>query len=312
MPHQSKLETRLILLPLLTALLAPLLSTTKVQGDEQSRYHRVVMALQTADQDWKVPFAEAAISQLVEVYLAEADLASFQAGPDHEDLKLSGWSRAVERYANQLLIVQEDARQGYPVELYAGTLVPPRLVIAGRSVILSHPREDQQVAYEQLVLTDFCRRANCDQLVPPEKAPEPEPIPVSAPAPAVEWQVTDDGPRCEGHSVSVIFSRGTDLQRMEPLCKQVLHELSTLRSELQWQQRHGVALEPELFETRTVPGRPVHLFILNQQGDSLLLELPLLHTSPGLMRDVNAWLLPRQPGESRGRPLLQAGDYGWE
>jgi hypothetical protein len=275
-----------------------------------SRYQQILLALQTQESDWKASFADAALSQLVEIYLAEADLAMFQAGEEDPNAKLSGWSRAVEQYANQLMLVQEDIKLGLPVALYVEVLGPPRIVIGGRSVILNHPREDQQRVYESSVLTDFCRRRDCGSLV--QEDTELEPIPVSAPVTEPDWRFTSVGPVCVGHAIEVNFGSKADLSRIKPLCRQLLQELSSLHNDLLWQQRHGVDLDWDYLDTRAIPERPVHLVTLNDRGDSLLLAVPILHNSPGLLTDVKPWLVSQQSGDQPAPLILKAKNYGWK
>ncbi|MFT6958634.1 MAG: hypothetical protein ACJAYC_003654 [Halieaceae bacterium] len=275
-----------------------------------SRYQRILLALQTQEGGWKASFADAALSQLVEIYLAEADLAMFQAGEKNPNPKLYGWSRAVEQYANQLVRVQEDIKRGLPVALYVDVLGPPRIVIGGRSVILNHPREDQQRVYEAIAVTDFCRRRDCDSLI--KEDTEPTPIPMSAPVTEPDWRFTRAGPVCAGHSVEVHFDSRADLSRVKPLCRQLLQELAALQNDLSWQQRHGVHLDWDFLETRAIPEKPVHLVTLNDLGDSLLLAVPFLHDRPGLLRDVTPWLVSQQSGDQPTLLILKAENYGWK
>ena len=273
----------------------------------QSRYQRIVVALETADDDWRATYAEAALSFLAEIYLAEADLARAQATADDTDLKLLGWSRAVEQYADQLLLIQEDIALGFPAEVHAEALGPPRLVVAGRSVILNHPRQDQQLAYEQTLLTEFCRQRDCDTLLPAVALATP--IPMSAPTVTPDWRFTASGPICSGSGVSIQFSVSAELSRIKPLCHQLLQELSALRNDLRWQQRHGVVIDWDAIATAATTQRPEHIVRLNSVGDTTLMSLPLLHSSPELLAAIIPWLTTLPPGESLE---LVAEDYGWQ
>ena len=279
------------------------------QTSPQSRYQRIIVALEAADADWRATYAEAALSFLAEIYLAEADLARAQATSDQTDLKLLGWSRAVEQYASQLLLIQEDIALGFPTELYADVLGPPRLVVGGRSVILNHPREDQQLVYEQMVLTAFCRQRNCEQLLPAEAAAAP--IPMSAPTVTPDWRFTAAGPVCGGSGVSIQFSVSAELSRVKPLCRQLLQELSALRNDIRWQQRPGVVVDWDTLFIASTTQRPEHIVTLNSVGDTTLISLPVLHSSPGLVAAVIPWLAVSPKGEQVRNLELDADDYGW-
>ena len=275
----------------------------------QSRYQRIVLALEEADDDWRATYAEAALSFLAEIYLAEADLARAQATSDETDPKLLGWSKAVEQYAGQLLLIQEDVDLGFPAEVHAEVLGPPRLVVGGRSVILNHPREDQQLVYEQTVLAEFCRQRDCETLLP--AGSEAAPIPMSAPAVTPDWRFTASGPVCSGNGVSVQFSPSAELSRIKPLCRQLLQELSALRNDIRWQQRHGVVVDWDIIAIASTTQRPEHIVLLNSVGDTTLISLPLLHSSPGLLAAVIPWLAIPQQGGPVERLELIAKDYGW-
>lgn len=276
---------------------------------ERSRYQRIVVALHGADDDWRAAYAEAALSFLAEIYLAEADLARAQATAQETDPKLLGWSRGVEQYANQLLLVQEDIALGFPAEVYPEPLGPPRLVVGGRSVILNHPREDQQLVYEQTVLNEFCRRRDCVALLPAE--PASAAIPMSAPTISPQWRFAASGPICSGSGIAVQFAASADLSRIKPLCRQLLQELGALRNDIRWQQRHGVVIDWDTVAIVPTPQRPEHLVLLNNVGDTTLLSLPVLHTSGGLLAAVTPWLAAPAGGPVESLELA-AQDYGWQ
>ena len=280
------------------------------RAPERSRYQRIVVSLQSADDDWRATYAEAALSYLAEIYLAEADLARAQATTEEAtDPELLGWSRAVEQYANQLLLVQEDVALGFPAEVYPEALGPPRLVVGGRSVILNHPREDQQLVYEQTVLNEFCRRRDCAALLPAE--PASAPIPMSAPTVTPEWRFAAAGPICSGSGIAIQFTASAELSRIKPLCRQLLQELGALRNDIRWQQRHGVVVDWDSLAIVPTPQRPDHLVMLNNVGDTTLLSLPVLHTSQGLLVAVTPWLAAPAGGPAASLELA-ARDYGWQ
>ncbi len=298
-------------LSLALALSLPAISATEEEPPALSRYQRLVIALQGADEDWRSAYADAALSHLAEIYLAEADLARSQAQIEEHtpDAKLLGWSRAVEQYAEKLLLVQEDVGLGFPVEVYAETFGPPRLVTGGRSVILNHPREDQQSAYEQVVLSEVCRRRDCASLVPAE--PVLEPIPMSAPSVTPEWRFGANGPSCYANSIFIQFSVAADLARVKPLCRQLLQELAALRNDIRWQQRHGVSVDWQSLAIKPTPQRPEHLVTLNGLGDTTLLSLPVLYGSPELLVLVTPWLASPVGGDTDEEIRLSAEDFGW-
>jgi hypothetical protein len=168
---------------------------------------------------------------------------------------------------------------------------------------------DQQSAYEQRVLSGFCSVRDCDVLTPPEQL---EPIPMTPPTVTVDWRFSDDGPVCESAGITIQFNKSANLSRVRPLCTQVLQELLALELELRWQKRHGVAVDYAGLQISATPRRPEHLVSLNAAGDSMLLSLPLLYGSEGLLAVVTEWLETRvEAGGSSTELALQADQFGW-
>ena len=278
-----------------------------------SRFQRTVLGLESAPDEWRSEFAGVALLHLAEIYLGEADLARSEREESLNAAKLDGWSRAVADYADQLILVQQDVATGFPVEVFARFPDEASLRVAGRTVILNHPRADQQAAYEQGVLLDFCGRRDCFSLTAPDVEPgtAPEPIPVSAPLVTPQWRFTERGPVCSLNSFQLRFGQAADLTRARPLCTQLLQEMTILAMEIRWQQRHGVAANWDIIAIKATPQRPQHMVILNEGGDTLLLSLPLLHAQPALLKDIYPWLQAIVGGKIPGALALDASTYGW-
>ncbi|MEP4487005.1 MAG: hypothetical protein ABJ013_15345 [Halioglobus sp.] len=286
---------------------------TSPVGTDASRFQRTVLGLESAPDEWRSEFADVALVHLAEIYLGEADLARSEREASLNAAKLEGWSRAVADYADQLILVQQDVEMGFPVEVFARFPDEASLRVAGRTVILNHPRASQQAAYEQGVLLDFCGRRDCFSLTAPDVEPGsvPEPIPVSAPVVTPQWHFTERGPVCSLNSFQLHFGRAADLTRARPLCTQLLQEMTILAMEIRWQQRHGVVANWDRIVIQAAPQRPRHMVILNEGGDTLLLSLPLLHAQPDLFKDIYPWLQAIVGGKKPGALTLEAATYGW-
>lgn len=304
----------LLIAPLLMA--APGQAQLQAVGDPPalSRFQRTVLSLRESSPDDQAGFATQALGQLAEVYMAEADLARTQARGEQgkQAARLRGWSMAVDQYASQLMLVLDDVAQGYPVELLANREGSVSITVAGRAVILGHPRPGQQAAYEQQVLTDFCARYDCVGLTAGLLVGEAvQPIPMTANPVSPRWTFTGTGPVCSNEGVTVRFDSTRQLAALRELCAQLMQELATLATELAWQGRHGVVVDWNELAITATPGRTGHLLRLNAPGDSILVTVPLLYGSPGLLDDIQPWLRARAAGERAPALELDAANYGW-
>jgi hypothetical protein len=255
-------------------------------------------------------FAGTALRELAEVYMAEADLARKQALEQEGAAKLRGWSNAVDQYASQLALLLEDIELGLPVELQHNGVESITVMVGGRAIILSHPREDQQVAFEQRVLLDFCGRNDCKVLT--AETGSRQPIPVSASQVKPVWAFTETGPVCSHEGIQVMFASAANLARSRITCKQLLQEMMTLSDEIAWQRRHGVSVQWHELSIRATPQRPEHVVLLNNAGDSILVTVPLLYGSPHLLEDIVPWIQDRAGTKEPVAIRLDATRYGWE
>jgi len=299
--------TAAFILLLLPAFSRPLLSQEQAA---HSRFERTVAALNHAEIRDRVRFANIALLQLAEIYIAEADLARHQSEDAGRPEKLLAWSRAVDRYAGQLGLVLEDIELGFPVVLRNNPHEVSSVSVGERTVMLAHPRSDQQPAFEHNVLEAFCAGNACASLTAGEEGLTP--IPVTTSRVTARWEFSADGPVCSYRGLSVHFDSRGQLGRQRELCQQMLDEAETLAAELAWQQRHGVTIDWQNLQIMQTPGKPDHLVVLNAAGDSLLITVPLLYSTPGLLFELNLWMQQRYaPGGSQ--PLiLESGALGWE
>ena len=280
-------------------------------ADPWSRFHRTVLALQEAPLDEQADFALDALRELIEVYIAEADLASMEARePDQASkAKLRGWSQAVDHYASQLMLVMEDIDEGFPLAISIGREGAVTVTVADRAVMLSHPRLGQQAAFERRVLSEFCSRHDCESMT--ELADAAEPIPLSGTGMKPGWSFTETGQVCSREGIEVRFESVHNLGLSRSTCEELLQEADTLVTEIAWQRRHGVVVDWDRLAISPTPQRPEHLVRLNEAGDSILVTLPLIYGSLGLLEDLKPWLRYRVGAGAEVRLELDAGNYGW-
>lgn len=294
----------------LSIFLLLLLSPWLAADPAATRFQRTVEALQLADDDLRGRFATLALLQLAEVYAAEADLARYEAGQGSQVDKLTGWSRAVDQYAAQLVLVLEDIELGFPVELRNNPMEASSVAVGGRVVFLAHPRPGQQPVFEQAVLQEFCSGDTCARLTAELEGQAPIPVAVSQVKP--DWQFGSRGPVCSYRGIAIQFAAGGNLSRQRGFCEELLQEAEALAMELAWQQRHGVEVDWEGLAIRSVAGKPLHMVHLNRAGEAILLPLPLLNSAPTALPHLSPWLEKRHLREARVELQLDAADLGWE
>lgn len=285
--------------------------TENSQNQLDSRFTRTLSALSVGEGAPRLVFANIAIIQLVEIYTAEADLARNQAH-ESNNLKLRGWAAAVEQFNDDLFLVLEDLEVGFPVAFLVRTQGPAVLQVAGRTVLLTHPRADQQVAYEQRVLIEFCRRENCDELTAVKTVAEPIPVSVIAKKPV--WSFTDEGPVClsiDG-DIRVQFPSTRNLPLFRDQCRQFLQEVRALELDIRWQTRHGVVFEGDKIQIEHQPLGTEHRARLNTAGDLVLLALPLLYQSPLVLKQIGPWMSDRITGGEIRVLNVDAVNITWE
>lgn len=312
-PVSLRVLRHLVLAALVLSVLLPVQAAVAA---ETSRFQRLVAALEQADPASRSTFARIALLEMAEIHIAEAGLARQQATEDTQSERLLGWSFAVELYARDLLGLHDDVEQGAPVVLLPAPLADAGILVGPQGVMISHPRGEQQAALEQAILKRFCAQEDCLQLLSANREHRAEPIfasPVSRPP---SWSFTPLGPVCQQDGLRVQFpvmggSSAGSLGHYRSLCQQLFAELQQLAAELQAQLRQGVVPQWAALVVSANPHRPEHTVRLNSAGDSILLAVPLLHSTPGLLARLIPWLRPLVESGPATELLLQAADLGW-
>jgi hypothetical protein len=191
--------------------------------------------------------------------------------------------------------------------------------VGATSIMLSHPRRDQQGVLEARIAAAFCTSNDCAGILAPTTAPQAvrqEPIPVTAEAPEPTWSFTRDGNVCAQRGLRVEFPPpaerpGSRLVDERALCQQLFAELNNLALELRWQVRQGVRLEWSAMVSTSLPQRTDHAVLLNSAGDTLLIALPLLHGTPGLLYVLLPWLAAEVDNGPPADITLDAVKLGW-
>lgn len=279
-------------------------------SEGQTRFQRTVQYLQDASPELRGEFAAIALTNLADAYIAEANLARADARATGHDANLRGWSVMVDYFARQMPMLLEDIELGMPVRLTIGGEKSLAIDVADRIVIVSHPRLNQQGAFEEAILEEFCAKHSCEQFSP--GSAERESIHVATAPVKPDWSFTAQESVCSYQGIKVRFQNEQNLANSRLICEQFLHEVTALTDQLAWQQRHGVSIEWDNLAIQATPHRPEHMVRLNTTGDTVLVTAPVLYRSPDLLQHVIPWVRQRLSDQTAVSIELDAEHYGWQ
>jgi len=284
------------------------------ESSGQTRFQRTVQYLQDAPPELRGDFAAIALTNLSQAYSAEAQLARAEAGATGPKAKLGGWSAMVDYYSRQMPLLLADIELGLPVYLTLGDEQSLVIMVADRTVIVSPPRLSQQSAFEHTILSDFCKLHSCEEFLPATGTATAEFGSSSVAMVAVRpsWSFSTQGPVCSYQGINVRFESQKNLANSRQICKQFFLEVMTLTDQLAWQQRHGVAIEWEDLDIQATSHRPEHSVGLNAIGDAVLVAVPLLYSSRGLLQQLVPWIQRRLDNQQDLSIDIDADLIGWQ
>lgn len=283
-----------------------------------SRFQRTLLSAQRSDAATRAEFAAVTLMELAAALRAEIDLVESEQAEGGSRAKLRGWVAAVARYLQELDLLLDDIEQGYTVRLSLGSGDEPEVWVDRRAIIAAHPRPGHQALLEQAILAQFCSQRDCAALTATSEARAGEgegaaqSIPVSRGGVRPAWRFDATGPVCEHRELSVRFADGSNLARNRALCEEFLLEAVRLVDEIAWQHRHDVQVNWQALALTAFPGRTEQVVRLNEAGDSILLTLPVIRGTPGLLETLAPWLRGQVEGGPVRRLDLEAVELGWE
>jgi hypothetical protein len=265
--------------------------------------------VQEAAPELRSNFAAIALSSMASAYVKEAQLAREQARRSGKS-NLWTWSANVDHYAGEISMLLEDVELGLPVQLSLAGGKSLAVTVADRTIIVSHPRLNEQSAFEQGILKDFCASNSCEQFAPDNGANEP--IPVSAVRIRPNWTFTAQGSLCAYRGITVQFDNAQNMANARLICEQLLKEIMALTEELAWQQRYAVSIEWERLAVQPIPHSPEHSVQINTLGDTVLVTIPMLYSSADLLKQLIPWMRAKVSGQEGVNVDLHANQYGWQ
>ena len=277
--------------------------------ESQSRFQRTVQYLQDASPRLRGEFAAIALTHLIDGYLEEMQLAHEEVRSAGVQANLRGWSLAVNHYANQIPLLLEGIELGLPVRLTRVGEKSLAITVTDRTIILSHPRLDQQNFLEHEILMDFCAGHPCEQFTPHDT--EPASMSASRVYVRPDWMFTARGPVCSYQGIKVHFKNGKNLAKSRLICAQFLQEVITLANEMSWQRALAVPIQWSELEILPTARRAEHTVRLNRLGDTAVATVPLLYGNPRLLGHILPWIRQWVANPQEASIQLEADHYGW-
>jgi hypothetical protein len=277
--------------------------------ESQSRFQRTVQYLQDASPRLRGEFAAIALTHLIDGYLEEMQLAHGEVRSAGVQANLRGWSLAVNHYANQIPLLLGDIELGLPVRLARVGEKSLAITVADRTIILSHPRLEEQNLLEQEILMDFCTSHPCEQFTRHDT--DPVPMFVSRVYVRPDWTFTARGPVCSYQGIKVHFKNEKNLAKSRLICARFLQEVIILANEMSWQRALAVPIQWSELEILPIARRAEHTVKLNGVGDTAVAAVPLLYGNPRLLGHILPWIRQWVANPPEASIQLEADHYGW-
>lgn len=289
------------------------LSAEQLNGGQQkkkNRFERIVLALAHASPAERRLFAQLAVDNLKVQYSLEAELARSEVDEPSLNTKNLGWAFSVERFTDYLTTVSKALQGGVaPVVITLTTTGSILLSVGSHRLILSHPREAQQVTFEQELLAEFCAGRRCQQLLSENASFIDGQGPLEQQK--LHWNFSTQGASCSTYGFTLLFSSTVRIAQIKDFCNKLFAELKALSKELRTQQQQGVWIELSSISLECPNDQGAHLLRLNAVGDAAFLALPVLATSPAFLSLIVEFLVQKSNQQAKPTLELQAVDYGW-
>lgn len=271
-----------------------------------NRLNDLALAVANAHTMLRVDLAQIALTELAATYDDEALRARQDIRTRANKPGLGRWSAQVQSMAQDYRRLAESISQDTIIDINIGAENSLYLTIDGRLVAISSPRMNEQPAFEQSIITQFCTLNRCDELLD---------MPMATPARTVadrtgttRWSFSQNaGPVCEGSDgLQFQFNSMDNLGRKRDVCARTVAELDTLTAELANRLAFGVRIDWERIMIRSLPGGEEQV-TLNQEGDYIQQSLPTLAQRRDLFRLVRPWLAAKAKGTPYPLVVLNAG-----
>lgn len=302
-------KTRIKILAVI-ALLAPGIAVSQPVASlaPATRLNTLATRLNDAPAPLRADLARIALAELADVYNEEAERARHDHRHPASSRDLGGWTAGVQRLASDYESLAESIRPDTPIEMSIGPDNSLNLVVDGHLAVVSSPRMNQQIAFEQRIIQQFCALNTCADLVT-----DPAPVEtlsardISA---KTQWQFSDrSGPSCASDDgLEFQFRNLGNMENKRAACADATTELHRLAAAIALQLELGVQVDWDALAIYQRPDPDEQKVVVNFNGSTLTLPVPLLAQRPELLRTVRPWLAANVRGEHFNLVLINAGD----
>jgi hypothetical protein len=300
---------RFLRILLLMALVPDTAATAQVPVYSTPTYRLNALAMAIADEHvmLRVDLARIALSELAAIYDEEAEQARRDMRLKANKPGLWRWSAAVKNLAADYATLAESITVATPVEISIGPENSLHLVINGRLVVVSSPRMNEQVDFEQRVVGQFCSLNRCTDLL------DDPAIAVTNPLPQrhgdARWSFSQGaGPVCETtDGLEFQFRNMDNLDQKRDACARTVRELNDLAAAIARNMAAGVRVDWGRLAIHPLADGNEQV-MLNREGDYLRLPLPTLVERTELLIIVRPWLAAKSEGTPYKLVVLHAGE----
>ena len=207
--------------------------------------------------------AQIALTELAVTYEDEAT----RARQDARAMKpgLWRWSAAVQDLATQYRALAESITIATPIEISVGPENSLFLTIDGRLVAISSPRMNEQAAFEQTIITQFCTLNRCDELLAAPAATGVEPG-IDYQSGNTRWSFSQNsGPVCTStDGLQFQFNSMENLGRKRQVCARTVAELDALATAIAGEVADGARVD----DHQSLAGPAKALDVVQGQGST--------------------------------------------
>lgn len=237
-------------------------------------------------------FAKTSLRQMAALYEYEVVRSRLESNAGAgKNFKKSRWRQAALEYAQQLQQVSEQISETSEIVLYIEEYGEPTVVVDGKPYILTTPDLKKSGLLYTTIIEQLCNEGICiqeDEVKNPET--DKSRIVINA-----EWKisanelpafVSEDG-------LEFVFADLKNRKKKQETCLQVMRELRLISDTLNDLSKKGISIDWRALALERVSGSYGYKIIINDFGDSLVIDLIYLGRVGSLLMETIPWMRAR-------------------